>query len=465
MGNTDKSDLAAPTEQDFTGMSDDDSDASSSYDTSRDTGQGSHQLLFATPEQGEQWTGHKLTQSGSTLTGGGQAMTEGHKFVTDKSSRSSPRNHSAVKKRNKHENPSVLEALARPNNGVNCQRQDAAPVMGTINGAPITNMSTTLSFDDGECNVLSKGYLPSNTTTIKRDHAVAYLGTGASEEDIQKELNKMKNLNIQIVNFGNRAVRSIMLENFFKSKLTTEHNGTQLATTFDDVKNRWKNWDMEKEPELAEMYYKHIVGWFDVNKKWLQESEEEFLSDKRYQWKENEVIHRMKGHKVKMNFIQHRLSIAKTNAVKEMARVSKNKTSHGFYVNGTADPALKPPTFRKKPGEFHLAFLHNWDKSKKPNELLPLVTNKETPPQLLMPTITVVTKTAQPKANAPPQPIMVITEKADKNRNPEGGKKAPESKRKATKDKNKQRKKKVQNICHLPFEQPSSNCFLLFTEN
>ena len=276
---------------------------------------------YATPEQGQRWTDDKLMQSGSTMTGGIGIIKDAQKFIT-KSRRRSPRKHSASEKRDKQEIQSVLESLGKPDGG-KWQRQEAPPV-GTINEAPITNVSQMLKFDDSEWNVLSKGYLPSNTT-IKRDHAVAYLGPGASEEDIQNEFRNMVNLNNQLVSFGNRVVRRIMLDNFFKSNLTRECNGTQIATSFEDVKDRWENWDMEKEPGLPEMYYHNIVGWFDVNKNWLQDGEKEFLFDKRYKWKENDEINRMKGHKVKMNFIQYRLSIAKTNAVKEISRVSKKK--------------------------------------------------------------------------------------------------------------------------------------------
>ena len=255
------------------------------------------------------------------MTGGIGIIKDAQKFIT-KSRRRSPRKHSASEKRDKQEIQSVLESLGKPDGG-KWQRQEAPPA-GTINEAPITNVSQMLKFNDSEWNVLSKGYLPSNTT-IKRDHAVAYLGPGASEEDIQNEFRNMVNLNNQLVSFGNRVVRTIMLDNFHKSNLTRVCNGTQLATTFDHVKDRWENWDMEKEPGLPEMYYHNIVGWFDVNKNWLQDGEKEFLFDKRYKWKENDEINRMKGHKVKMNFIQYRLSIAKTNAVKEISRVSKKK--------------------------------------------------------------------------------------------------------------------------------------------
>ncbi len=97
----------------------------------------------------------------------------------------------------------MLESIGKP-------QEESAPA--TIEISPIHQAA--LKFDDSEWNILSKGYLPSNTT-IKRDHAVAYLGPGASEEEIHNEYRKMLSLNSQLVNFGNRVVRRLMLDNFF----------------------------------------------------------------------------------------------------------------------------------------------------------------------------------------------------------------------------------------------------------
>ena len=331
-------------------------------------------LSYNTPKQRQQWDEEKLMVSGSTMTGGIGIVHNVEQLLINMRTRS-PRKHSASEKRDKQEMESVLESLGNPD-GRKRQRRGEAP-LGTINESTTVNqtlpqgttgqsnnVSQMLVFDDVEWKVLSKGYLLNKT--LKRDHAVAYLGTGASEEEIQNEFNEMQLLDKKLAQFGNRVVRKIMLENFYRNNLTRKYDGTQVATTFDDVKDRWENWEKEKEPELAEIYYNNIVGWFDVNKNWLQISEQEFLDDKRYKWKDNEEVKRIKGHKPKMNFIQHRLSIAKTNAVKEIARVSEKITSHGFYINGTADRDKVPSSFRKKPGVYHEAYLHSHANKKAP---------------------------------------------------------------------------------------------------
>ena len=350
-----------------------------------------------TPQLGQGWSEDKRMLSKSDVSVGIGIIENAKKFIEMK--RRSPRKHPGSAKRDKqeiHKIESVLVSTGKADGGKQQWQQEAEgnlPPAGTI--------KETLQFDDSEWNVLSKGYLPSNKT-VKRDHAVAYLGPGASEEEIQNEFTKMTNLHNQLVSFGNRAVRRIMLDNSFKSKLTREHNGNQLALSFDDVKNRWKNWDMEKELELAEIYYHNIVGWFDVNKTWLEKSEKEFLSNKHCKWNENEEVNRMKGHKVKMNFIQERFSICKTNAVKEISRVSRNNTSHGYYVNGTADRDKVSATYRKKPGEFNLAYLHSWNKNRK--QTAPPIPTHKTITQLAL-------QISNTKERPPPPPPAPATKK------------------------------------------------------
>ena len=315
------------------------------------------------PQPRQRWIKNKQMMTESNSPGRLRMIPNGKKIVETR--RRSPRKHSGSVR----EVESVLVSAGKPEGGRQHWQQEAGrnePDTGSI--------KETLQFDDCDWAVLSKRYLPTDVS-IKRDHAVAYLGPGAQEEEIQQELSKMKNLDKQLVSFGNWAVRRIMLDNFHKSRLTREHNGKELAVTFDDVKNRWKNWDIEKEPELAEIYYNNIVGWFDVNKTWLEKTEKDFLSNKHYKWKEDEEVKRMKGHRAKMNFIQERFAKAKTAALKEISRVSKDDTSHGYYVNGSADRDKVPATYRKKPGEFHMAYLHNWNKNGK-HTAPPIATHK-----------------------------------------------------------------------------------------
>ena len=107
-------------------------------------------------------------------------------FQSYTSRRRSPRKHSVSDRRDNREIQSVLESLGNPEEEKQKRMNESTIVNQTLpQGTTVqsTNVRQMLLFNDIQWKVLSKGYLPNKT--LKRDHAVAYLGTGASEEEIQ----------------------------------------------------------------------------------------------------------------------------------------------------------------------------------------------------------------------------------------------------------------------------------------
>ena len=178
-------------------------------------------------------------------------------------------------------------------------------------------------------------------------------------ENINEVLEDMTVMKSDIIHRGRVWVQRIMLDVAQKRKVTSTYKKDGGCMLFPELRDRWREWKPEKEPELRKDFFHIAVGHFDLHEGWAEELEEQYMEEHGIAY-EVEPCENMSAEERKTRkpagFVQRLINTSKVDVVKLLFKLGREQT-HGWYINSTNREG--PRGFRRKPGKYSDVFVHN----------------------------------------------------------------------------------------------------------